>query len=238
MTSTLLKVGELAERTGLSVRALHHYEEIGLLVPSHRTPSNHRLYTRDDVARLQRIKSLRQLGFGLERIAEILADVSVSPISIIEDHLAHVRGELALQTRLVERLEGLARALHREEEVDVETLLKTIEVMTMWEDKFTPEQKEEIRERGRQLGPERVREVEQEWIALLAALRAEMEKGTDPKSEPVQRLARRARELTMQFSGGNPAIEKTLGDAYRSGAGAQFGLDTALFDYLARAARP
>jgi DNA-binding transcriptional MerR regulator len=237
MASTLLKVGDLAERTGLTVRTLHHYEAIGLLVPSHRTESNHRLYTREDVARLQRIKSLRHLGFGLERIAEILADASMSPLSIIEDHLARVREQVALQTRLLERLEGLAAALRHKEEVDLESLLKTIEVMTMWEDKFTPEQKEEIRERARQLGAERVREVEQEWVTLLAALRAEMEKGTDPKSAEVQRMVRRSRELTQQFSGGNAGIEKTLADAYRAGAGAEFGLDAALFEYIRRAAR-
>jgi DNA-binding transcriptional MerR regulator len=238
MTSRPLKVGELAERTGLSVRTLHHYEEIGLLVPSHRTVSNHRLYTADDVARLQRIKSLRQLGFGLDRISEILADPATSPLGIVEDHVARVREEVALQTRLLERLEAIAATLRRGENVDVEQFLKTIEVMTMWENKFTPEQIEEIRERGRQLGPERVRAVEGEWVSLLASLRAAMEKGTDPKTPEVQALVRCCHELTREFSGGNQSIEGTLTEAYRSGAGAQFGVDVALMDYMAAASRP
>src|SRR3712207_4660253 len=57
------KVGELARQTGLSVRTLHYYDEIGLLSPSQRTDSGHRLYTAGDVVRLQQINSLRSLGF-------------------------------------------------------------------------------------------------------------------------------------------------------------------------------
>ena len=67
-----LKVGELAKRTGLTVRTLHHYDEIGLLRPSLRTEAGHRLYTTVDVARLQQVLSLRQLGFGLEEVRDCL----------------------------------------------------------------------------------------------------------------------------------------------------------------------
>ena len=66
------KVGELARRTGLSVRTLHYYDEIGLLSPSQRTDGNHRLYDAVDVVRLQKIKSLRALGFSLREIRESL----------------------------------------------------------------------------------------------------------------------------------------------------------------------
>ncbi len=69
-TASVWKVGELAGRTGLSVRALHYYEEIGLLLPSRRTGSGHRLYSAEDVLRLQRIVSLRSLGFTLEEIRQ------------------------------------------------------------------------------------------------------------------------------------------------------------------------
>ena len=60
------KVGELTRRTGLSARALHHYEEVGLLVPSGRTEGHgDRLYSEADVLRLQQVVSLRSLGFSL-----------------------------------------------------------------------------------------------------------------------------------------------------------------------------
>src|SRR5918997_4153601 len=70
--SAAWKVGELAQRTGLSVRTLHYYDEIGLLAPSRRSEGGHRLYTAEDVVRLQRIKSFRALGFTLREVRRCL----------------------------------------------------------------------------------------------------------------------------------------------------------------------
>ena len=66
-----LKVGELAQRTGLTVRTLHHYDAIGLLRPSLHTEAGYRLYTARDIVRLQQVLSLRQLGFSLDEIREL-----------------------------------------------------------------------------------------------------------------------------------------------------------------------
>ncbi len=76
-------VGEVARRSGASVRALHHYDEIGLLHPSKRGENGYRLYTADDLPQLRQIRFYRELDFGLEEIAEILAD----PHTAAEDHL-------------------------------------------------------------------------------------------------------------------------------------------------------
>src|SRR5688572_15681915 len=78
-----LKVGELAARTGLTIRTLHHYDEIGLLRPSLRTEAGHRLYTAADVARLQQVLSLRQLGFALEEVRDCLARPAFAPLEVI-----------------------------------------------------------------------------------------------------------------------------------------------------------
>lgn len=61
----MLRVGELAARAGLTVRALHHYDSIGLLVPSARSDAGYRLYDRNDVARLHQIQALRKFGMAL-----------------------------------------------------------------------------------------------------------------------------------------------------------------------------
>jgi DNA-binding transcriptional MerR regulator len=236
LVTTPLKVGDLAKRTGLSVRTLHYYEEIGLLVPSHRTRAGHRLYTADDVVRLQQIKSLRALGFALDEVRECLRSPRYSPVRVIEDHAARAREQLELQRQLVDRLSGILRLLRRGDTTDAEAFLKTIEVMTMWENKFTEEQRAEFRERAAQLGQDKIREVEQEWVKLIADMRAEMEKGTDPKDARVQAIAKRSRELVKLFSGGNVAVEGTLRDAYRAGAGAPFGLDAELTAYWEKAA--
>jgi MerR family transcriptional regulator, thiopeptide resistance regulator len=68
----LLRVGELAKRTGVTVRALHHYDSIGLLRPSGRSEGGYRLYNREDVARLHGIQTLRQMSVPLAEVAQLL----------------------------------------------------------------------------------------------------------------------------------------------------------------------
>ncbi|MEZ3155617.1 MerR family transcriptional regulator [Microbacterium sp. BWR-S6Y] len=70
-----MQIGELAERTGLSVRTLRHYDEIGLLRPSARTDGGFRLYTADDESRLLLIRRMKPLGYSLEQMGELLAVV-------------------------------------------------------------------------------------------------------------------------------------------------------------------
>ena len=117
-----LKVGELAKRTGLTVRTLHHYDELGLLQPSLRTESGHRLYTANDLTRLQQVLSLRQLGFSLEDIRDCLDRSDFQPLEVIRLHLARLHEQLKLQTELCDRLEGLARFLGAAEEVSADQI--------------------------------------------------------------------------------------------------------------------
>src|SRR5688500_10716567 len=99
-----LKVGELAKRTGLTVRTLHHYEAVGLLKPSLRTESGHRLFTTTDVARLQQVLSFRQLGFSLEEIRSCLGRRGTLPLEVIRLHVNRLREQIELQRTLVQRL--------------------------------------------------------------------------------------------------------------------------------------
>ncbi|KTR93278.1 MerR family transcriptional regulator [Microbacterium testaceum] len=70
-----MQIGELAERTGLSIRTLRHYDEIGLLRPSARSEGGFRLYTADDESRLLLIRRMKPLGYSLEQMGELLAVV-------------------------------------------------------------------------------------------------------------------------------------------------------------------
>src|SRR6185436_18125972 len=100
------KVGELARQTGSSVRTLHYYEEIGLLVPAARTASGHRLYTAQEVMRLQQIKSLQHLGLALGEIRGLLLGrAGLEPGEVVRKHLSHLREQMKLQKSLCKRLE-------------------------------------------------------------------------------------------------------------------------------------
>ncbi|WP_411374068.1 MerR family transcriptional regulator [Arthrobacter sp. MPF02] len=71
--STTMHIGELAERTGLSLRTIRHYDEVGLLPARARTDGGFRVYSEEDFERLMVIKQIKPLGFSLEEMADILA---------------------------------------------------------------------------------------------------------------------------------------------------------------------
>jgi MerR family transcriptional regulator, thiopeptide resistance regulator len=231
-----LKVGELARRSGVSVRTLHFYGEIGLLVPSEHTLTGHRLYSVHDVARLQQIVSLRQLGLSLKEIGETMVSGSVSPAEVVNRHLTRIRDQIELQRQLCDRLERVAGALRSAVSPSIDDLLQAIEVTKMLE-KYTPEQRALFEERARIVGQERIKEVEAEWPVLIAEVRAEMAAGTDPSSEKVQALMRRWTALGREFHGDNQELigvlrESVTGLPARDPSG---GLDQEVIAYIARA---
>jgi MerR family transcriptional regulator, thiopeptide resistance regulator len=233
-----MKVGQLARRTGLTVRTLHYYEEIGLLTPSRRTETGHRMYGAEDIARLQQILSLRQLGFALEDIRGCLDGPDFSLAEVLRLHLSRLREQMESQQQLLRRLESLAEHVRAAETVSVDELLQTIQVMTMYEKYYTPEQLDVLKERSREVGEERIRQVESEWAALYAEAQAEMENGTDPCDERVQALVTRSEDLISEFTGDDPGIRSSLQKMYdqEGPAKASHGMgDPATFEYMGRA---
>ncbi len=212
------KVGELAGRTGLSVRALHHYDEIGLLTPSLRTPSGHRLYDRADIERLQQIQSLRLMGISLDEVKHLLdgaaASPALSPRHVIKLHLARLHEQIAMSTRLAERLTALANHLDTTGRVSVDELCRIIEATTTMEKYFTPEQLETLRERRTGLGEGRQREVRDAWNEIIPKVRAAMQQGVDPGDPKMLEIGRRWKALVEEFTGNDPAISKAVQTMY------------------------
>jgi MerR family transcriptional regulator, thiopeptide resistance regulator len=238
-TGNEMKVGDLAKRTGLSVRTLHYYDEIGLLQPRDLTASGHRVYGADELARLQRIKSLRQLGFSLDEIRACLDAPEFSAHRVIELHIKRLRDQIGEQERLVAVLETLDASFAAGTIASPDQLIRAIESMTSLEREFTPEEWNEIKERGERLGRDHVRAVEREWPGLIARMRAAMLRGDDPASADVAPLAARWRELVREFTGGSPEIERKVRAGYVNDPERmkRAGLDPALFAYANRAIR-
>jgi MerR family transcriptional regulator, thiopeptide resistance regulator len=238
MRFTALKVGELAKRTGLTVRTLHHYDDIGLLKPTLHTESSHRLYTADDVVRLQQILSLRQFGFSLDEIRDCLDTPGFALLEVMRLHITSLQEQMALQRNLCERLEALAQHLQAAGEVSAESFLQTIEVMTMIENYYTPEQLATLQKRREAAlanGEDIAKQGQEDWAALLADYTAEMEKGTDPADPKLQALEARRQTLVNAFTGGDKAIEESLTKMWTEQGdklSAQFGYDPKLLAYL------
>lgn len=234
-----LTVGRLAKRTGLTVRTLHHYDAIGLLPPAERTRAGYRVYGEADVARLNRIVALRQLGMSLEEIGRCLDDASYTLPVVLRMRAERLRTEIEEQRRLCVRLERLAERLDGEAAVSVDEFLETIGALTMIEKYYTPEQLRQLERRASQVGEARIREVEAEWPELMARMRAAQRDGLDPASPEVRPLALRWRALVAEFTGGDPGIARSLGRMYESEPAARerAGLDAALFEYAGRAVK-
>ncbi|MEH0545972.1 MerR family transcriptional regulator [Streptomyces sp. B21-105] len=97
-------VGQVAGFAGVTVRTLHHYDDIGLLVPGGRSHAGHRRYEEADLDRLQQILFYRELGFPLEEVAALLDDPAADP-------RAHLRRRHELLTARIEKLQKMAEAV-------------------------------------------------------------------------------------------------------------------------------
>jgi DNA-binding transcriptional MerR regulator len=97
-------IGKVAELAGVTVRTLHHYDEIGLLSPSERTSTGYRRYDDADLERLQQILYYRELEFSLEEIAAILDDPEA-------DATVHLRRQHRLLSERIARLEKMVNAI-------------------------------------------------------------------------------------------------------------------------------
>lgn len=97
-------VSQVARLAHVTVRTLHHYDEIGLLIPSQRSAAGYRLYTDEDVARLHQILLFRELGFGLDAIGQVLDEPLVERRTALREQ----RDRLVLQKQ---RTDAVIRAV-------------------------------------------------------------------------------------------------------------------------------
>ena len=141
--ATTWTVGQVAERSGVTVRTLHHYDEVGLLRPSRRSASGYRLYTDADLVRLRHVVVYRRLGFPLEEIAVLIDDPD--PDADVAAHLRRQR--TAVMSRLGELAE-LVTAIDRALEAEVSGIRLTPEEQReLFGEAFEEEYQEEARSR-------------------------------------------------------------------------------------------
>jgi MerR family transcriptional regulator, thiopeptide resistance regulator len=213
MTGEQFRIGELARAAGVTVRALHHYDSLGLLVPSERTHAGHRLYSAADVQRLYRLLALRGVGLPLEEIGPLL-DREDGLADSVRRHLGRVERQLGALEQLRLRLTRLLVALDGDE-ASTDQFLDAMEAMTMFEKYYTPEQLQQLEQRRQDLGEEQIKQVEQEWREIYAKLADLRARGVDPGAPEAQAVGDRAGELIQMFAGGDPGITESLRRMYQ-----------------------
>ena len=196
----LLKIGELAKRTGLTVRALHHYDAIGLLSPSARSDAGYRLYNEADIARLHRILALRRFGLALADIGTTLTRADLSLSTVVARQIGLLTEQIQQAKALRSRLSQLQEQLADGQEPDLADWLTTLEHMTMYDKYFSQDELTQL--------PiyTHADDVEPEWQALVAQVQALMDAGTEPGDSQAQALSMAWMTKVRRDTGDNPIL--------------------------------
>ncbi len=191
----LLKVGELARRSGVTVRALHHYDSIGLLRPSGRSESGYRLYDRDDVARLHGIQALRGMGVPLAEVARLLEGGADAMQALLARQLVALEASIARTQALRDRVGLMQTLLAGGGQPDIDDWLGSLEMMSDLEQHFSLDELKAAFERGKQLEPE--------WMALMQPVREAMARRVASDALELQPLVQQWMDLAARWMEGD-----------------------------------
>lgn len=242
-------IGELARATGLTIRTLYHYDDIGLVHASERTAAGHRRYTDADVRRLYRVRALRGLGLALEDVATALDRSTGDDLTTLRDLLTAQLTDLDAHAERISRLRRqigeLLAQLADSAMPDADRFMKALELGTMAESYFSQEQRDSLHDRAAELGPEAVEALRAEAHALLTEISRHHRDGTPVDDPRVRALTERVDELGTSFHGADARLVAAANRMWRDN-GAEIsrslGLPESgdgpdLVDYLQRARR-
>jgi DNA-binding transcriptional MerR regulator len=212
-----VNVQEFGKLARVTVRALHHYDRLGLLRPR-RTEAGYRVYCARDLERLEQIVALKFLGIPLKQIKAMLERAELE----LPDALRMQRTVLEEKRKLLDRailaIKAAERSIAPGRRADSALLTKIIEVIEMqndnsWTEKYySPEARAKIDERKKEWSPELQAQVSKQWTELFADVEAALDE--DPAGERAQALAARWKTLVAGFTGGDPEIGKGLNKLY------------------------
>ncbi len=217
-----LSVGALAKLGGITVRTLHHYDELGLLTPSERTGAGYRAYSAGDVARLQRILFYRELELPLDRIRQLLDDPEA-------DERDHLRRQHALLGERIDRLQRIRDAVQTTLEAHEMSIdLTPAERLEVFGDHDPAQYEDEVRERWgdtdayRQSQQRSARYTKDDWKAIRAeqeeigaAFAQLLRAGAPADGEAAMDAAERARlQIDRRFYACSHDMHRRLADMY------------------------
>ncbi|GGD94100.1 MerR family transcriptional regulator [Paenibacillus nasutitermitis] len=242
----MYSIGRLSKETGITVRTLHYYDELGLLEPSYLSEAGYRYYEERDVMRLHEIVALKKLGFTL---AKIKGMVTGGPDTERKDRwkssltmeLAAVRSELQRLSDLEKLIHITLQSIEIKPDIMADDLFlfirsiqsDNIEPREKFRSLYFTEEERPIIEELPELGNDDPRTLT--WVSLLGEIRSNLH---EPPDSPVSRkLAQRIIGLTDEFFGGNEELVEKYWGLVRPDEGMPekvFGMDKETMDYMDR----
>ncbi|MBK1812116.1 MerR family transcriptional regulator [Clostridium sp. YIM B02505] len=231
------KVGELSKLTGLTIRTLHHYDEIGLLSPSFRNDAGHRLYSEGDIIKLQQIMSLKQLDFSLDEIKQFLENPKYNPIDVIEMQLKRLEEEIRLKDQLRSELSELLDVFKSWQRPSLVQFINSIELIRNQKKYFTKEQQLKLKKQYDILNQNNGSETFESWSNIISSFQAEMDNGTPVDDVKVIKLAKQWQEGINFFTGGDSEIIHSAELYYMDNpqAAKGNGMSSELYEYIKKA---
>ncbi|KAA0024794.1 MerR family transcriptional regulator [Antrihabitans cavernicola] len=219
-----LTVGAVAKLVGVSVRTLHHYDDIGLVVPSDRTSVGYRTYSAADIERLHQVLTYRELGFSLAQVQEIVGADSV-------DAMAHLRRQRELLDERIDRLHQMAAAVEKMMEAkSMGVQLTPQEQREIFGDKWLgddyaadaeerwgeSEQWKQSQQRTAQFSKADWQKIKDDGDAFTAKLAQAMADGVEPGSTEANALAEEHRAGIAAFYDCDHAMQVKVAETYLS----------------------
>jgi DNA-binding transcriptional MerR regulator len=232
------KVGELAKRVGLTVRTLHHYDQIGLFSPSQTTESGHRIYSEADVRTFQQIMSLKQLGFALEAIRDMINNPAYDPVAILSLQLSRLDEQIDTLRTLRDRVQAIRDQVQVGQPVSSELFLAVIQMMNLMQSPhFNPEQIDRIKGRYLSLTADVRDQLAANGQQYLSEFRRYLDLGKAPTDPDVVTLARRWKDEMAAFLPADEQLTKSAERYYQENphAGLALGMDGELYNYIKQA---
>ena len=212
-----MNVQEFAKLAGVTVRALHHYDRLGLL-RARRNAAGYRVYQACDLERLEQIVALKFLGIPLKRIGTMLDRDGLELSAALRMQRVVLEEKRRLLDRAIQAIGAAAESIEPGGRAETALLTKIIEVIEMqndnsWSEKYySPEARTKIDERAKEWTPELQAEVSKQWTELFRDVEAALHE--DPAGETAQALGVRWKKLVSGFTGGDREIGQGLNRIY------------------------
>lgn len=212
-------VSELAELAGVTVRTLHHYDEIGLLAPSQRSDAGYRLYDRSDLKRLQQILFWRALGTPLAQIQAVLDDPAYDAVEVLERQRSVLSAQLQDVTAMLKAVDAALDEAQGGNTVEDHAMFEAFdnseyaaEAEERWGDTDAWKQSQE---RTKSWTDEDKARIAREGVEFAKRLAAAMTSGVSPASTQAIDLAEVARlAINRQFYDCSKQMHVNLGEMY------------------------
>ncbi|WIY61055.1 MerR family transcriptional regulator [Bacillus arachidis] len=217
----MISIQELTKETGVTVRTLRYYDQIDLLRPSGKTEGGHRLYSETDVIRLQQILFLKEIGFSLKEITNMLVTGGFSLKESLEKQLKFVQEEQKKFTRMERILQAVVYSAELEGELNWKIMFELIQlsqqsprIREMFQKQIFSDEEQKLLRNLPNMSEED--ENVREWVDILKQLRSFMTEGKDTSHDEVQEATKRLMAKCIEMANGDEAFLDKLWEVRKS----------------------